>query len=113
MKVKIGIWAKGRIDLVAAAARIELETEATECKRRCPVLTGNLRSTIHVEGPEREGNHLSISIVAGGPAAPYAVAVHEDLEAFHPNGEAKFIEGPLRESGPYLPERIARRARSL
>jgi hypothetical protein len=32
-----------------------------------------------------------------GYSAPYAVHVHEDLEAFHANGQAKFLEQPARE----------------
>lgn len=28
--------------------------------------------------------------------APYAVYVHERLDVFHPNGEAKFVETPAR-----------------
>lgn len=31
-----------------------------------------------------------------GYAAQYAIYVHEDLNAFHPIGNAKFLEGPLR-----------------
>lgn len=29
--------------------------------------------------------------------AHYAIYVHENLDAFHPNGQAKFIEQPARE----------------
>lgn len=29
--------------------------------------------------------------------APYALKVHEDLEAFHSNGQAKYLEQPARE----------------
>jgi hypothetical protein len=32
-----------------------------------------------------------------GYAAPYALRVHEDLEAHHPNGQAKFLEQPARQ----------------
>lgn len=32
-----------------------------------------------------------------GYTAAYAVYVHEDLTAFHPNGQAKFLEQPLRQ----------------
>lgn len=32
-----------------------------------------------------------------GYTAAYAVHVHENLEAAHPNGQAKFLEQPLRE----------------
>lgn len=97
---------------VGRAIRVEAEIEATECKRRTPVDTGALRSTIHVEGPTTEaGGSISCAIVAGGPAADYAIHVHENLEAHHPVGQAKFIEEPLRESAPFLPGRIAKRLR--
>jgi hypothetical protein len=33
-------------------------------------------------------------IVNIGFSAPYAVYVHEDMEAIHPNGQAKFLEQP-------------------
>jgi len=99
-------------DEVGRAIRAEAEIEATECKRRTPVDTGNLRATIHVEGPftENDGS-VSTAIVAGGPAADYAIHVHEDLDAYHRVGQAKFIEAPLRESAPFLPGRIAARLR--
>lgn len=32
-----------------------------------------------------------------GYSAPYALKVHEDLEMFHSNGQAKFLEQPARE----------------
>jgi hypothetical protein len=37
------------------------------------------------------------SKVVVGYAAPYAVYVHENLEARHPIGQAKFLEQPARE----------------
>lgn len=33
----------------------------------------------------------------GVPVMDYAVAVHEDTEAFHPVGKAKFLEDPIRD----------------
>lgn len=92
-----------------AALYQEAELESTECKRRCPVEFGPLRASIHVDGPTREGRKVQCAIVAGGPSAPYALIVHEDLEATHDDGEAKFIERPLREAAPYMAERIAKR----
>lgn len=35
--------------------------------------------------------------VTVGYTAAYAVFVHENLEAFHPIGQAKFLETPMRE----------------
>ena len=39
--------------------------------------------------------------------APYAVHVHENLEVFHPNGQAKFLEEPARELAPDLGKEAA------
>lgn len=34
-----------------------------------------------------------------GYNAPYALVVHEDMEAHHDNGQAKFLEQPARQNG--------------
>lgn len=47
---------------------------------------------------------VSEAELAVGFAAPYAVFVHENLVAFHPNGEAKFLERVIREEGRELSE---------
>lgn len=33
-----------------------------------------------------------------GYGAPYALPVHENLNAFHPNGQAKYLEQPARDN---------------
>jgi Bacteriophage HK97-gp10, putative tail-component len=109
MREKLSRLAQKFPDEVSRALYQEVEVEVTECKRRTPVDTGNLRASIHQEGPERKGLRVVTAIVCGGPSAPYAVYVHEDLEAFHRVGQAKFIESVLLESRQYLAERIARR----
>lgn len=96
-------------DHFANALRQEAEIEATECKRVCPVDTGNLRASIHVEPPHREGRKITCAIVAGGASEPYALTVHEDLFATHKVGGAKFIEGPLNESASHMAQRLAER----
>lgn len=96
---------------LVTALRQEAEIEMTEAKRRTPVDTGNLRGSEHVEGPTMSGRVLRAALVAGGPAAPYAVYVHENLDALHPVGQAKYIESVLLESMPYMADRIARRVR--
>ena len=90
----------------------ETSIELTEVKRRTPVDKGALRASERLEGPLRTGPNESIIymlILAGGPAAPYAIYVHEDLEAIHPVGQAKFIESVLLESRPYMAARVAKR----
>lgn len=91
------------------ALYVETEIETTECKRRTPVRYGNLRASEFTLGPAVEGTTVYTMIVAGGPSAPYALIVHEDLDAFHKTGQAKFIESVVFESAPYMAERVARR----
>jgi hypothetical protein len=100
---------------VEAAIYQEAQIEATEMKRRTPVdITedaphpGNLRNSIHVEEPERQGKIISVT-VATGAQAPYAIYVHENPDAIHPVGEWKFMESVLNESRSSMAGRIARR----
>lgn len=108
-------------DRLKQAMMLEAQIEVTEMKRRCPVDTrpnaqypyqraphpGNLRNSIHAELVER-GKHTVI-IFATGKQAPYAVYVHENPDAFHPIGQWKFMESVMKESAPYMAERIGRR----
>ena len=43
------------------------------------------------------GNSDPINPVTGKPASSYMLAVHEDLNANHPIGKAKYLEDPVRE----------------
>ena len=36
-------------------------------------------------------------VIRVGYTAPYAIFVHENMEAQHPQGQAKFLEQPMRE----------------
>lgn len=91
----------------AAALKVEAEVEMTEAKRRTPVETGALRSTGIVSEPAIVGNKVTVQMSFGGPAVDYAVPVHENLEAHHPHGQAKYLESVVMESAPYLARRIA------
>lgn len=114
VRKKIQSLLKVMPNIMKTAVREEAEIEATESKRRTPVDLGTLRSTIHVEGPDLLPNgSVTAAIVAGGPAAPYAVYVHEDLAAHHKVGQAKFIESTLKESAPFLPARVAKRIQKM
>jgi hypothetical protein len=96
---------------VARALYQETQVEATEVKKRTPVDKGPLRASEHVVGPMRQGNRIWTLIVCGGTAAPYAVYVHENLEALHKVGQAKFLESVILESRPYIAARVAKRVR--
>lgn len=103
-------------DHVAAALYYEAGIEMTEAKRRCPVDVtpptphpGQLRASGFVHQPVRRGRMISVTLSFGGLADDYAIYVHENLDAHHPVGQAKFLESTLVESQPYMGERIARR----
>ena len=98
----------GAPELIAAALQAELEIESTESQRRTPVDTGALRAS-HSVSVQSDSDGVTGTISVGGVAAPYAVAVHENLDAFHPVGQAKFLESTLNESQDFLAQRIARR----
>lgn len=83
---------------ITRALKLVMEVKRTECVKRCPKDIGTLRNTIHTTPAERNGNAVSVSIVAGGPAAPYAVVQHENLQYHHTEGQAKYIESVILES---------------
>lgn len=63
--------------------------------RLVPVDFGTLKRSGTVGTPVIEGNKVTTEISFGGPAAPYAVFVHEDLDAEHKVGQAKYLEIPM------------------
>lgn len=91
---------------VAAGLLEEAETIATRSAELVPVDTGTLRSSQHVTPPETRGGVTEVQIAYGGPAAPYALAVHEDLTARHPVGQAKYLEQPATEALRGMVERL-------
>lgn len=72
-----------------------------------PVKTGALRGSGYVAEPERVGDTVRVEMGFGGPAAPYALIVHEDLNAFHKVGEALFMAQPFRWAITGMSQRIA------
>lgn len=96
-------------DRVASSMYQEAQVEMIESKKRCPVDTGRLRASGTVHRPRFAGSVITVEMTYGGPAVNYAVYVHEDLEAYHRVGEAKFLESVIRESSPYMHSRILQR----
>lgn len=91
---------KAAPDVVLRAAEKPLydaaEDVMTDSKEnRVPVDTGVLRSSGHVQDPERSGSRLTVDLGYGGQAADYAVPQHERLEYHHTVGEAKYLENAV------------------
>jgi hypothetical protein len=59
-----------------------------------PVDTGALRSSAFTEA-DRQGKNPGVVV---GFEEEYAIYVHENLEAHHNVGQAKFLEQPLKEN---------------
>ncbi len=79
----------------------------TQSKELVPVDTGNLRDSGTVQLPREEGGAIVQELGFGGPAAPYAIFVHENTVVFHKVGMAKFLEIPFRQAQRGMAARIA------
>jgi len=101
VKDRVGQWHKG----TAMAMMSVGEEWMTEAKKRTPVDTGALRASGHVQGPEEIGDTMIVKLVFGGPSADYAMDVHENLDAYHRVGQAKYLESVILErKGTYVAE---------
>lgn len=127
MARKIRNIAQAQPDKVLKALYLEAELIITDSKRNyVPIDLGTLRNSGYVALPERSGNTVSIKFGFGGAASAYAIAVHETPSKYDPpswkgnavsfgqrrsGGERgpKYLERPLRNALPAIPQRIADR----
>lgn len=98
---------KRTLKSTASALYKEGERIMAKAKPLTPVDTGALVNSGHVELPKSEGSKISVELGFGGTAAPYALIVHENLEAHHPVGQAKYLEQPFDEAKDGMSERLA------
>jgi hypothetical protein len=73
-----------------------------------PVDTGALRASAFTEA--ESGNNPSVIV---GYTEEYAIFVHENLEAHHPVGQAKFLEQPLKENADKYVEYVRDKVQDL
>jgi hypothetical protein len=109
MQTKLNNVLKQYPDRVGQALYTEMGIELKEVVRRTPMQSGDLRKSEKLIGPSKDVNSIVVLIVAGGPDAPYAIVVHEDLDAFHKVGQAKYLESVLLESRSFIGARVAKR----
>jgi len=101
----------GRLTQMMARAIYETlsEVEAESKERYVPYRLGTLSDSIHVVPPKITGSQIEARIGAGGPAASYAVIVHEDLRPKRwtkPGTGPKYIERPLMLAFRTLTQRL-------
>lgn len=92
---------------IAGALYLEAEETAGLSKTLTPVDTGALRDSHTVSQPVITNNEISVTIGVGGPAAPYAVIVHEVVETHHTVGQAKFLQLAVLQRSKTMAMRIA------
>lgn len=72
-----------------------------------PVDTGVLRGSGGVSSPQQGDKGYFVDIYYGGPAAPYALYVHEIIGNYHnPPTQAKYLEQPVMEAMSSIQENI-------
>jgi hypothetical protein len=86
----------------------ECEGIMSESQERCPVLTGTLRRSGTVQTNTENINEVEVEL---GYNTEYAIYVHENLEARHPVGEAKFLENPVNEHAKTIASDICKRVK--
>ncbi len=92
------------------AVHEEAEAILKEARNRTPVRFGALKASGQVVDETPLGSHdVKVVIGFGGPDAPYAIFVHENLEAKHTTGRAKFLESAVQDAVPGMSARIAER----
>lgn len=92
--------------IMSIALYQEAEKIMSKSKKQVPVDTGALRGTGHVQLPQKLGNNIQVKLGYGGPAAEYAVYVHENLNARHKVGKAKYLEDPALEHARNMGDRL-------
>jgi len=75
-----------------------------------PVDTGALRGSGGVSAIQGSGQKMYVDIFYGGPAASYALYVHEIIGNYHkPPTQAKYLEQPFMQSLAEIQNNISRR----
>ena len=95
-------------ELLDKALYEEANVIFNESQKIVPVDTGALRASGMVHAPKKEHNRTSVRVTYGGPAASYALYVHENLYARHASPtQAKYLETPLYRQVPVIIKNLA------
>jgi hypothetical protein len=86
------------VKVAARALRNEAQEAFAVSQDEVPVDTGALKASGRIRpetGVLTRGNEVYVELTYGGTATEYSVYVHENLEANHPHGKAKYLEDPM------------------
>ena len=95
---------------VAQAIYEEAQVIFAKSQVLVPVDTSALRGSGDVSAIQGSGQGVYVDIFYGGPAAPYALYVHEIIGNYHKAPtQAKYLEQPFMESLAQIQNNISRR----
>ena len=95
---------------VAQAIYEEAQVIFAKSQVLVPVDTSALRGSGDVSAIQGSGQGVYVDIFYGGPAAPYALYVHEIIGNYHKSPtQAKYLEQPFMESLAQIQNNISRR----
>src|SRR4029453_3928482 len=97
------------VQALAAALYAEGEATMRESKEECPWDTGAVRFTGTVKLPVISDEGIVVEMGYGSESVGYAIFVHEDQFAHHPNGNWKFLEGPANRRASGMAERVGKK----
>lgn len=93
------------------ALRMEAEEILLAAKMLTPVDRGWLQASGKVQGPWKALGVFEVAITFGDSATPYALIVHENLQARHASPtQAKFLETPAKRAEKGFGPRLLSRA---
>ena len=98
------------VKVAARALRHEAQEAFAQSQDEVPVDTGALKNSGRLRpetGVYERGNEVYVELTYGGSATEYSIYVHENLEANHPHGNAKYLEGPMSRQVNGISGRIA------
>jgi len=98
------------VKVAARALRNEAQEAFAVSQDEVPVDTGVLKASGRVRpetGVFERGNEVYVELTYGGAGTEYAIPVHENLEAHHPHGKAKYLEDPMVRQANGISGRIA------
>jgi hypothetical protein len=96
--------------IAAMALRSEAQDAFAASQDEVPVDTGALKASGRVRpetGVFTRGGEVYLELTYGGTATEYSIYVHENLEASHPHGKAKYLEDPMTRQVNGISGRIA------
>lgn len=113
-KIQRAIMAAGKEGAFTAAKALRWEAQEAfaNSQDEVPVDTSALKQSGRIVpevGVTSIGREVFVTLTYGSTAADYAVVVHEDLQANHPHGKAKYLEDPMNRQVNGISDRIADR----